>query len=78
VTPLHVLQTESSVPVRQILPNPSGEPNLAQLVAVLHADGKVQILNVQMVSQCGWAAKDLDSTPVSGMLLPLSSTEILP
>lgn len=69
VTPLHMFHTQSSMPARQILPNPSSEPNLVELMVVLTADGKVQILNVQMESYGGWVAEDLDSSPVSGMFI---------
>jgi hypothetical protein len=70
VTPLHMFHTESSAPARQIVPNPSSEASLAELIVVLSAD-KVQNLNLQMQSHGGWAGEDLDSNPVSGTFILL-------
>lgn len=65
VDPIQVFQ-ESPSPASQILPNPSNENDLAQLVAIVRVDGTVQMLNMQMESKGAWAGTDFDNTPVAG------------
>ncbi|KAF8969236.1 hypothetical protein BDZ97DRAFT_1796720 [Flammula alnicola] len=50
--------------LRQIVPNPGTEPGLSELVAVV-ANGKVQLLNIQLEPQGGWAATDLMTQPIA-------------
>jgi len=51
--------------LRQIVPNPGAEPGLSDLVAVVGHE-KVQLFNMQLESQGGWAATDMSSRPVAG------------
>jgi nucleoporin NUP159 len=64
VPPLKTMQVQSS-PLRQILPNPSMEQSLSDLLAVV-GHGKVLLLNMQLEPQGGWAASDLMTQPISG------------
>lgn len=64
-----LIQPTSPAPVRQIMPNPSSDPSLADLVAVLREDGSVQVLNGQLQSQADWVAGDFASTAVAGTSL---------
>jgi nucleoporin NUP159 len=68
VEPAQVFQGSSS-PASQILPNPSNENDLAQLVAIVRVDGTVQMLDMQMESKGAWAGTDFESTPVAGASL---------
>ncbi|KAJ7183117.1 hypothetical protein C8R46DRAFT_1307063 [Mycena filopes] len=67
--PIQVLQGSSS-PASQILPNPSNENDLAQLVAIVRLDGTVQMLDMQMESKGAWAGTDFESTPVAASWSP--------
>ncbi|KAK7032888.1 hypothetical protein R3P38DRAFT_2919513 [Favolaschia claudopus] len=69
VDPIQVLQGSSS-PASQILPNPSNEAELAQLVAIVRVDGMVQMLDIQMNPKGAWAGTDLESTPVAASWSP--------
>ncbi|KAJ7178860.1 hypothetical protein C8R43DRAFT_1057293 [Mycena crocata] len=69
VDPLQVFQ-ESASPAVQILPNPSNENDLAQLVAIVRADGTVEMLNMQMETKGAWAGTDSDNTPVAASWSP--------
>ncbi|KAJ7671645.1 hypothetical protein DFH06DRAFT_121173 [Mycena polygramma] len=69
VEPLQVFQGSSS-PAAQILPNPSSENELAQLVVIVRVDGTVQMLNSQMESRGAWAGTDFESTPVAASWSP--------
>jgi nucleoporin NUP159 len=64
VSPLKVMQVQPS-PLRQILPNPSTDPNLCDLFAIV-GDGRVLLFNMQLEPQGGWAASDLMTQPISG------------
>lgn len=66
IQPGHVFQSQSGAPLH-MSPNPGTEQNLVDHVAVLRGDGAVQLLNMQMQSQGGWAGSDPDSTPVAGL-----------
>lgn len=72
IQPLHVLETHSG-PFRQIAPNPGTESGIADSLAVVRADGCVQLLNTNLESQGGWAGSNVESTPVAGMLSILSN-----
>jgi nucleoporin NUP159 len=63
VPPLKVMQAQSS-PLRQIVPNPSTDANLGDLLAIV-GDGKVVLLNTQLELQGGWTASDLMTQPIS-------------
>lgn len=65
VNPIQVFQASSS-PALQILPNPSNENDLAQLVAIVRVDGTVQMLDMQMESKGAWIGTDFESTLVAG------------
>ncbi|KAJ7039548.1 hypothetical protein C8F04DRAFT_1392249 [Mycena alexandri] len=67
--PIQVFQGSSS-PASQILPNPSNENELAQLVAIVRVDGTVQMLNMQMESKGAWAGTDFENTPVAASWSP--------
>ncbi|KDR78946.1 hypothetical protein GALMADRAFT_1281525 [Galerina marginata CBS 339.88] len=67
VQPLGRFQVQS-MPIRQILPNPGTEPGLSDIFAVV-GDGKVQLLNMRLESQGGWAATDLMTQPIAGECL---------
>ncbi|KAF7330341.1 hypothetical protein MVEN_02472400 [Mycena venus] len=69
VDPIQVFQGSSS-PAAQILPNPSNENELAQLVAIVRVDGTVQMFNMQMESKGAWAGTDFESTPVAASWSP--------
>ncbi|KAJ7722726.1 hypothetical protein DFH07DRAFT_932330 [Mycena maculata] len=69
VDPIQVFQGSSS-PAMQILPNPSTENELAQLVAIVRVDGTVQMFNMQMESKGAWTGTDFDSTPVAASWSP--------
>ncbi|KAJ7650651.1 hypothetical protein FB45DRAFT_819946 [Roridomyces roridus] len=69
VEPIQVFQESSSPPV-QILPNPSNEPDLAQLVAIVRSDGTVQMLDMQMQSKGAWAGTDFENAPVAASWSP--------
>ncbi|KAJ7284651.1 hypothetical protein C8J57DRAFT_1670165 [Mycena rebaudengoi] len=60
----------SSSPAAQILPNPSNEAELAQLVAIVRVDGTAQMLNMQMESRGAWAGTDFESTLVAASWSP--------
>lgn len=72
VTPLHVYQSQSSSPLRQISPNPGVEESLEEIIAVVHGDGVVHLLNGQLQSTDGWTGVD-DTTPVGGASFPTYS-----
>ena len=65
VSPIKTTQVLSS-PLRQILPNPSTDPSLCDLLAIV-GDGKVILLNTQLEPQGGWAASDLMTQPISSV-----------
>ncbi|KAJ7220027.1 hypothetical protein GGX14DRAFT_585136 [Mycena pura] len=69
VDPFQVYQASSS-PLLQILPNPSNESELAQLVATVRADGTVQMLDMQMETKGAWTGSDEQSTPVAASWSP--------
>ncbi|KAJ7116352.1 hypothetical protein C8R44DRAFT_792263 [Mycena epipterygia] len=69
VDPILVFQ-ESSSPALQILPNPSNENDLAQLVAIVRVDGTVQMLDMQMESKGAWIGTDFESTLVAASWSP--------
>ncbi|KAJ7242761.1 hypothetical protein B0H12DRAFT_843564 [Mycena haematopus] len=69
VDPIQVFQGSSS-PASQILPNPSNENDLAQLLAIVRVDGTVQMLNMQMESKGAWTGTDFESTPVAASWSP--------
>lgn len=64
--PLHALRTSNS-PARQIVPNPSSDPALADYIAIVRFDGNVEVVNMQFQSQGGWTAREHDALPVAGM-----------
>ena len=70
VSPIKTTQMQSS-PLRQILPNPSTDPSLCDLLAIV-GDGKVVLLNMQLEPQGGWAASDLMTQPISSVYFLLS------
>ncbi|KAF8150734.1 hypothetical protein B0H34DRAFT_801662 [Crassisporium funariophilum] len=61
--PMKTTQIQSRA-FRQIAPNPGTEQNLGDLVAVV-ADGKVQLLNMQLEPQGGWVASDIMTQPIA-------------
>ncbi|KAJ6577346.1 hypothetical protein B0H19DRAFT_1019727 [Mycena capillaripes] len=69
VDPVQVFQGSTS-PASQILPNPSNESDLAQLVVIVRLDGTVQIINMQMESKGAWAGTDFESTLVAASWSP--------
>ena len=65
IQPLHFFESHSG-PFRQIAPNPGTEPGIVDTLAVVRADGCVQLFNTNLQPQGGWAPSDFDSTPVAG------------
>ncbi|CAK5268804.1 unnamed protein product [Mycena citricolor] len=63
VDPIHVLDTSTSPPL-QILPNPSGDHDLSQLLAIVRADGTAQVLSAQMEHRAGWMGSNAEDSPV--------------
>lgn len=64
IAPLKSIQIQDSA-LAQIVPNPSAEPSLRDLIAVV-GDGKVVLYNTELESQGGWQASDLMTQPISG------------
>ncbi|KAF7327488.1 hypothetical protein MKEN_00327400 [Mycena kentingensis (nom. inval.)] len=60
----------SSSPPLQILPNPSSDNELAQLVAIVRADGTVEMLDMQLNTRGAWRATDPETTPVAASWSP--------
>ncbi|KAJ7056555.1 hypothetical protein C8F01DRAFT_1257223 [Mycena amicta] len=69
VSPAQVYSASSSPPL-QILPNPSNENELAQLVAIVRADGTVEMLDMQMQTRGAWRATDQESVPIAASWSP--------
>ncbi|SJL00034.1 uncharacterized protein ARMOST_03346 [Armillaria ostoyae] len=67
--PLHALRTSNS-PTRQIVPNPSSDPALADYIAIVRFDGNVEVVNMQFQSQGGWTAREHDALPVAASWSP--------
>lgn len=67
--PLHALRTSNS-PARQIVPNPSSDPALADYIAIVRFDGIVEVVNMQFQSQGGWTAREHDALPVAASWSP--------
>ncbi|KAK0495369.1 hypothetical protein EDD18DRAFT_1171899 [Armillaria luteobubalina] len=67
--PLHALRTSNS-PARQIVPNPSNDPALADCIAIVRFDGNVEVVNTQFQSQGGWTAREHDALPVAASWSP--------
>ncbi|KAF7306316.1 hypothetical protein MIND_00422800 [Mycena indigotica] len=68
-SPLQVYQASSGLPL-QILPNPSNDGDLAQLVAIVRMDGTVEMLDAQMQTKGAWRATDADNLPVAASWSP--------
>lgn len=68
IRPAHVFQSNTSTPPRQIVPNPSEESGLSELVAVIRDDaGTLEIFNVQkMTTHAVWRGEG-PNTPASGV-----------
>ncbi|KAF7317019.1 hypothetical protein HMN09_00436300 [Mycena chlorophos] len=64
------IHSASASPPLQILPNPSSENELAQLVAIVRADGTVEMLDMEMQLKGAWQATDSESTPVAASWSP--------
>ncbi|KAJ7086057.1 hypothetical protein B0H15DRAFT_1023152 [Mycena belliarum] len=69
VNPLQVSR-DSQSPASQILPNPSNENELAQLVAIVRANGTVQMLDMQLQPRGAWAGADAESALVGASWSP--------
>ncbi|KAF8072173.1 hypothetical protein FPV67DRAFT_924861 [Lyophyllum atratum] len=59
IAPLHMLPPDTG-PIRHIVPNPGTEPNLVDLVAVVHSNRTVVLYNSSLETQGGWIAGDMD------------------
>ncbi|KAK0469922.1 uncharacterized protein EV420DRAFT_77584 [Desarmillaria tabescens] len=68
-SPLHALRTSNS-PARQIVPNPSSDPTLAEYIAIVRFDGNIEVVNSQFQSQGGWTAREHEALPVAASWSP--------
>ncbi|KAJ7678549.1 hypothetical protein B0H17DRAFT_1206784 [Mycena rosella] len=69
VDPLQIFQ-DSPSPASQILPNPSTENELAQLVVIVRVNGTVQMFDMNFESRGAWAGTDSESTLVAASWSP--------
>ncbi|KAF9046803.1 hypothetical protein BDZ89DRAFT_1033594 [Hymenopellis radicata] len=64
------LQIIPGGPVRQLIPNPSNEAGLSDLLAIVRNDGRVHLINSQFQPQGGWEPADQDSIVVAASWSP--------